>query len=133
MVPEAIPLGSIEMEPICMEPIFVPVYPDTKSLYTRQAYIDLDKVVYDLYQNRFKLVNEKCNSVVITGTPGVGKSMFLIYEIDQARKRELDVVIQIGDFYGVFDSNKSVVQRLLRSTLTTRIVCVFFTQHFKVV
>ena len=103
-VPEAIPFA--------MESVFMEVYPDTShlsSLYTRQAYIDLDKLVHDLYQNRGNREIVRCNSVVITGTPGVGKSMFLIYEIDQARKRELDVVIQIGDFYGVFDSNRNVV------------------------
>ena len=92
-----------------LEQIFVPIYPDTalqSSLYTRQAYIDLDELVYNLYQNRVK---NRCSNVIITGTPGIGKSMFLIYQIDQARKRGLDVVMQIGDFYGVFGSDKSVV------------------------
>ena len=43
-----------------------------KFLYVRQSYLDLHKLISNDHAD---------TNVIITGTPGVGKSMFAVYEL----------------------------------------------------
>ncbi|KAF9111592.1 hypothetical protein BGX27_004682 [Mortierella sp. AM989] len=49
---------------------------DTKDHYVRQAYRDL----YDEFGEKFEITDDECmKRLVVTGTLGIGKSVFLVY------------------------------------------------------
>ena len=85
-----------------------------RSLYIRPCYKELDRIVEESYQQRTVEKRHQQRTVekrhiIITGTPGVEKSTFLLYELLQARPRKRDVVVQIGKRTFAFLSTQSTV------------------------
>ena len=78
--------------------------------YVRPCYHDLDQLIEDTYNST------PHRHVVVTGTPGVGKSTFLLYELIQARERKRDVVVQVGNRTCAFLSNPPAVTLNLSGT-----------------
>ena len=74
---------------------------DIKFLYVRQSYLGLHKLIFSKdHANR---------NVIITGTPGVGKSMFALYELYLALREGKTVVFRhlvSGNTY-IFDIKKN--------------------------
>ena len=56
-----------------------------KSIYIRKSYLDMHELIWD---NKFK------TSTVVVGTPGIGKSVFAVYELYRALKDGKRVVFQ---------------------------------------
>jgi len=69
---------------------------DVEFLYVRPSYKDLHKLISTSLAG---------NNVIITGTPGAGKSMFALYELYLAIKADKTVVFyhQPSDTTSVFD------------------------------
>ncbi len=95
------------MQDLCMRPV------STSKIFIRQSYMHLDTHItdrYNAYITRIKS-SSPCDgykdcpkNVLITGTPGVGKSMFLIYQLCLARSRKRNVIVQIGTRVCLFSS-----------------------------
>ncbi|KAI8905906.1 hypothetical protein EDD86DRAFT_211086 [Gorgonomyces haynaldii] len=62
---------------------------DLKSIYIRQSYVDLLKIIDE---NR-GLTERRMYRMAITGTPGIGKSMFLIYVMWRLAQRKIPTVV----------------------------------------
>ena len=74
---------------------------DVKFLYVRQSYLDLHNLIFsEDYANR---------NVIITGTPGVGKSMFALYELYLALREGKTVVFRhlVSGITYIFDTKKN--------------------------
>ena len=56
---------------------------DIKCLYVHQSYLDLHKLISNDHAD---------TNAIITGTPGVGKSMFAVYELYLALREGKTVV-----------------------------------------
>ena len=87
---------------------------EIKKLYVRKCYQD----VFDLLLEQIKL---KQKSFAISGTPGIGKSLFFVYILhrlmDDFRKKTLSlkpnrVVYQTGSKYKCFDLQQQLVTEL---------------------
>ena len=77
----------------------VPYNVEVEFLYVRQSYKDLHKLISTHYAE---------NNVIITGTPGVGKSLFALYELYIAIKGGKTVVFHYQPTHttSVFDNRK---------------------------
>ena len=79
----------------------VPYNVTVKFLYVRQSYKDLHQLISTEYAE---------NNVIITGTPGVGKSLFALYELYLAIKEGKNVVFQHEPSHttSVFDNQRKI-------------------------
>ncbi len=78
---------------------FISIFPETASmskLFVRKAYTDLDKIIESIYDSR-KQYPYCTKKVIITGTPGVGNTMFMLYQMYLAKRRCRNVVLKVGE------------------------------------
>ena len=76
-----------------------------KQIYIRSCYRDLDQIVesYSTAEDVFK--------IIVTGTPGVGKSTFLLHELLKGRERKRKVIVQVGHFKLAFMEGRVLAGR----------------------
>ncbi len=79
--------------------------PTLKSIFVRKAYIEIDKSIDEVYMENVSS-NELASTtnIIVTGTPGVGKTCFLLHQLCAAKHREKNVVVQVGNAFTAFIS-----------------------------
>ncbi len=108
---------ELDLDLTLFQHLFSGLATEAEKLFVRQSYIDLDGIIMKHYKNhitrnhitrikksRIGGSKDFPKNLVITGTPGVGKSMFLIYQLYLARSRERNVIVQVGSNVCVFSS-----------------------------
>ena len=66
------------------------------KLIVRQCYIQMHAQIMTWLQDKFSLTTPPIGMFVITGTPGIGKSVFLAYMVAFLVEKGYGIVIQIG-------------------------------------
>ena len=66
------------------------------KLIVRQCYIQMHAQIMTWLQDKFSLTTPPIGMFVITGTPGIGKSVFLAYMVAFLVEKGYSIVIQIG-------------------------------------
>ena len=66
------------------------------KLIVRQCYIQMHAQIMTWLQDKFSLATPPIGMFVITGTPGIGKSVFLAYMVAFLVEQGYSIVIQIG-------------------------------------
>ena len=66
------------------------------KLIVRQCYIQMHAQIMTWLQDKFSLTTPPIGMFVITGTPGIGKSVFLAYMVAFLVEQSYGIVIQIG-------------------------------------
>ena len=66
------------------------------KLIVRQCYTQMDAQIMTWLQDKFSLTTPPIGMFVITGTPGIGKSVFLAYMVAFLVEKGYGIVIQIG-------------------------------------
>lgn len=107
------------------------MFPDTTNLtklFIRKAYTDINKLIEQQYTDK------KLNNLIITGTPGVGKTMFMLYQLHVAKLKRRNVVLQLGEETWAFVSTPSVFvsddQECISKLLCKQATLCFFDPHY---
>ncbi len=77
-----------------------------KSIFVRKAYIEIGESIEKVYRENVSS-NERVltTNIIVTGTPGVGKTCFLLHQLCAAKHRRRNVVVQVGDTFTAFCSS----------------------------
>ncbi len=81
---------------------FKTILPTTEKLtkmFVRKAYRDLNVLIHSLYEGK------EIRKVIVTGTPGVGKTVFMLYQLYMAKVRNKNVVLKCSDIVAAFMSD----------------------------
>ncbi len=78
---------------------------NVKSIFVRKAYIEIDQIIEKFYkENVGSSKRVPTTNIILTGTPGVGKTCFLLHQLCAAKHRGRNVVVQVGNAFTAFIS-----------------------------